>query len=38
MIDYWKNPRVSDGIPVDNPSETHQEPIREDKKREEEKA
>jgi hypothetical protein len=31
-----ENPRVSDGIPMDNPSGTHQEPIREDKKREEE--
>jgi len=31
-----ENPRVSDGIPMDNPTETHQEPIREDKKREEE--
>jgi hypothetical protein len=31
-----ENPRVSDGIPMDNPSETHQEPIREDKRREEE--
>ena len=31
-----ENPRVSDGIPMGNPSETHQEPIREDKKREEE--
>jgi hypothetical protein len=26
-----ENPRVSDGIPTGNPSETHQEPIREDK-------
>lgn len=31
-----ENPRVSGGIPKDNPTETHQEPIREDKKREQE--
>lgn len=31
-----ENPWVFDGIPMDNPSKTHQKPIREDKKREEE--
>ena len=31
-----ENPWVSDGIPMANPSETHQEPIRKEEKREEE--